>query len=1016
MAEQTFKSPGFFEREIDLTTSGENITGIPAGIIGTAEKGPAFVPVTVGSFSSFEKLFGTLSSERFGPYAVSSFLQHQEAVTYVRVLGAGANQTTADVTTTINQGTVKNAGFKLTGTEDTNGMFKGAVQFLVASHETETNEASAFPIFKFNNSVNTADKPKLVRGMFLLATGSRIEITGSSDPYPAYSADGHSMLAEPFSATDKKFKIIISSSSPFTNKEYEVSLDPKDNKYISKVLNTNLNEFHSQQHVLYAHFPVDSYVASVEKTAGVRSIAILSGSDSTNRSLFGNFSTRYQTAKSPVFISQPYGPSEHDLFHFECLSDGAGVNNKYKISISDLRKSTDPNDPYGTFTVLIRDIADSDKTPTILESYINCNLNPSSRDYIGKKIGDKKTFFNFDSPHKDDRRLTSTGRYPVQSSYVRVILKDGVENKTIPADCLPFGFRGIPLIKTSLTLTDNETNILLGGTAGTRLSKPIPTTSTTSSFLYSSILPPVPYVFKATKNAAPKASPTFIGESDSSSIESVDDTRFWGVRFQNFSSANLVQSETGEYNELIENYSKFLGIQKLGTLTQGKESDSLNDNKFTLAKVILGETASTNNLNDEINNLSSTADTYLKDSAYIRDASLNLPLYSYEDALGDAGYKKRLTFGSIAASNKSNIFNKFSKYMKFSTFMFGGFDGVNILDRDQRLLNDRASSSDPGGKARGGIDGHINLPSVSSPGIREENNIVNSYKIASEILTDPFVSNVKIITIPGIRDKEITKQVIKNTEDYSKAIYILDIPFYDSNNNRIFADSSKRPNIQATTDQFISSKIDSSYAAAYFPDVTKYDPINRIFVKMPSSIAALGAYSYNDSKKFPWFAPAGFNRGALSDVSSVDIKLNTEDRNKLYEARINPIASFPNNGYVIFGQKTTQKKKTALDRVNVRRMLIEVKRQVAEVSQGFIFEKNTPKIRSKFVSKLVPILSKIQIQEGIDQFKVIMDASNNPFSVVQANKLVGKIILVPTRAVEFIAIDFILTNAGISFE
>ena len=185
---------------------------------------------------------------------------------------------------------------------------------------------------------------------------------------------------------------------------------------------------------------------------------------------------------------------------------------------------------------------------------------------------------------------------------------------------------------------------------------------------------------------------------------------------------------------------------------------------------------------------------------------------------------------------------------------------------------------------------------------------------------------------------------------------------------------------------------------------------------MPASIAALGALAHNDSVAYPWFAPAGFNRGSLNDVINTKIRLNTEDRNVLYEAKINPIANFPNGGYVIFGQKTLQQSRSALDRVNVRRMLLEVKRIVSDVANKLIFEQNTPSTRSRFVSQVTPLLSVIQSQQGINQFKIVMDSSNNTREDIEQNRLNGKIILVPTRAIEFIAVDFIITNSGVSFE
>ena len=136
MAEQTFRSPGFFEQEIDLSARRASPLGVPAGVIGTAEKGPAFVPITVGSFADFETRFGSLSTDRFGPYAVREFLKHRSAVTFIRVLGAGANETGTDISNTLNKGTVKNAGFKVAGTaaDAVEGGHLGTVQFLCAKH------------------------------------------------------------------------------------------------------------------------------------------------------------------------------------------------------------------------------------------------------------------------------------------------------------------------------------------------------------------------------------------------------------------------------------------------------------------------------------------------------------------------------------------------------------------------------------------------------------------------------------------------------------------------------------------------------------------------------------------------------------------------------------------------------------------------------------------------------------------------------------------------------------------
>ena len=248
----------------------------------------------------------------------------------------------------------------------------------------------------------------------------------------------------------------------------------------------------------------------------------------------------------------------------------------------------------------------------------------------------------------------------------------------------------------------------------------------------------------------------------------------------------------------------------------------------------------------------------------------------------------------------------------------------------------------------------------------------------------------------------------------------MDIPYYDENQGRIFLgeplQDSKKADVQYTAETFEGRAFDNNYCATYFPDVWIDDPINNLKVRVPASIAALASLAFNDKVAYPWFAPAGFNRGALEMVSNVTTRLTAGDRDTLYDARINPIAVFPNAGFVIFGQKTLQMQKSALDRVNVRRMLLEVKRLVVSVANNILFEPNTPQTRARFVGAVTPLLALVQAQAGIESFQVVMDDTNNTIEDYESNRLNGRIVVVPTRAIEFIAIDFIITNSGVSFE
>jgi len=403
----------------------------------------------------------------------------------------------------------------------------------------------------------------------------------------------------------------------------------------------------------------------------------------------------------------------------------------------------------------------------------------------------------------------------------------------------------------------------------------------------------------------------------------------------------------------------------------------------------------------------------MREAAYMRNGRLVTPQYTIRDG---AGNPRRLTFATLAAARSATKFNRFTDYMKFTNMFYGGFDGLNILDRDQRMMNDKAASVDTGGKAAGDSLGYINLSTGSSPGSAKENNIIASYRTAAEIITDPMATRVNVIAVPGVRDAYVSDYLSDLTRDYSKAIYIMDMPAYNDDTTRLYDDATTRPNVRRSVEQFEGRALDNNYVATYFPDVVIEDPINRASVNVPASIAAVGALAYNDAVAYPWFAPAGFNRGALSGVLNTEVRLTAEDRNVMYEAMINPIANFPDGGFVIFGQKTLQQARSALDRVNVRRMLLEVKRIVSDIATRIIFEQNTPATRARFVAQVTPQLATIQAQQGIDQFKVVMDSSNNTSEDIEQNRLNGRIVLVPTRAVEFIAIDFIITNSGVSFE
>ena len=208
---------------------------------------------------------------------------------------------------------------------------------------------------------------------------------------------------------------------------------------------------------------------------------------------------------------------------------------------------------------------------------------------------------------------------------------------------------------------------------------------------------------------------------------------------------------------------------------------------------------------------------------------------------------------------------------------------------------------------------------------------------------------------------------------------------------------------------------DTSYAASYWPWLQTVDPDLGSLVWVPASTMIPGVYAFNDRAGEAWFAPAGLNRGGLGTVVRAERKLTNGNRDDLYQDNVNPIATFPNTGVVVFGQKTMQKKASALDRVNVRRLLIALKNYISQIADNLVFEANTIATRNNFLAQVNPYLESVQQRQGLYAFKVVMDESNNTPDVIDRNQLIGQIYLQPTKTAEFIYLDFNILPTGATF-
>jgi len=318
-----------------------------------------------------------------------------------------------------------------------------------------------------------------------------------------------------------------------------------------------------------------------------------------------------------------------------------------------------------------------------------------------------------------------------------------------------------------------------------------------------------------------------------------------------------------------------------------------------------------------------------------------------------------------------------------------------------------ATSSGTFGSALG-----TNIPSVAGNYYENitSNNIqgltANAYTESISLLANKEAFKYNILVAPGLISSfgspsfSVISQLILTVQERGDSIAIIDLVPY---------------NAQIGTIKSEAISYNTSYAATYWPWVKIIDPNTNNLVWAPASTMIPSVYAFNDSIAAPWFAPAGINRGVLPTVIQSERILTQGNRDILYESNINPIASFPNNGVVVFGQKTLQKKKSALDRVNVRRLLIELKNYISQVADTFVFEQNNINTRNELSTIINTYLSSIQQQQGLTSFRVIMDESNNPPLVTDQNQLVGQIYLQPTRTAEFILLDFNILPTGAVF-
>ena len=336
---------------------------------------------------------------------------------------------------------------------------------------------------------------------------------------------------------------------------------------------------------------------------------------------------------------------------------------------------------------------------------------------------------------------------------------------------------------------------------------------------------------------------------------------------------------------------------------------------------------------------------------------------------------------------------------KFTSPMFGGFDGFDVSEKDP-LRNSYMSTS-----------------------TEVANSTYFSLKKAIDIAADKDFIEFDLAAMPGITNDSLNSRLLTACEERADAMAILDIrggykPPHENNS----LETANLGSVEETVTVLKDLNLNSSYGCAFYPFVKIRDDVANSILYVPPSVVALGTMSSAQRKSAVWFAPAGFTRGGLSEGSAglpvlgVRERLTSAERDRLYDANINPIASFPSEGIVIFGQKTLQVTRSALDRINVRRLLIFVKKEVSRIASRLLFDQNVQQTWDRFTGQVIPFLEGVQSGLGLTDFRVILDSDTTTPDLVDRNIMYAKIFLKPARAIEFIALDFIITRSGASFD
>jgi len=983
-----FVSPGVFINEIDNSFIPSTPDAIGPVVIGRSRRGLAMQPVKVQSYSDFVETFGdtvpgmgggdvyrdgNYQSPMYGTYAAKAFLNANVApLTYVRLLGQQTSQGSSD-------GGDAAAGWK-------------TLKSLNAGGASPLNNGGAYGLWLFTSASATAANigTGSLAALWYVSQG---EIYLSGPIYGGDAAVGGAGFSENWTtgsnnvvigpdAESGLFTLVISGGIGQSEK-ISFGFDDSKETFIRKVFNTNPQLVSASSFYAGSTEFAKSYWLGETYEQELRDRALHTGSGvigcmfaiskGTTTGPYNMKSNASTEAKAGWFIGQDLGTPasfisfrKQKLFRLVGRGHGEWLHKNCKVSISKIRTSTTTATEYGTFSLVIRDINDTDNAVEVLERFDNLNLDPTSPDYIARRIGDKYTTWD-----TTDKRLKTYGEYDNNSKFVYVDMNSDVDAGATDATLLPFGyfapprFRGIYNLQDTGACSASPDHIHTDALSSFFLTGGCSVTAHTAAV-------GVGVVYLSGGIAIPTTTATGPGVCTGS-------LEFPKVRLRLSASDGGLSDQTDAY----------FGMQTTRTTTSTTPDASIGDFHRLLYGGYSGG--------------GGTYPTAPYTTAGVEDYSYVFSLDNVKTGSSGVYYYKSGSRAAGTSTTSASINDLLGKgYNKFTAPFFGGFDGFDIMKPDPLYNNGMASTS------------------------TEDNSYpYHTYRRAIDTVADPEFLDMNLLAVPGLTTDSLTNHMINICEDRADTMALIDLAnvyippheaWYSSKVSRIGTTPS------TVADSLRDRRIDSSYGATFYPWVQTRDEETGIMLWIPPTVAMMGVMASSEAASEIWFAPAGFNRGGLSQgaaglpITGITQRLTSKERDTLYESGINPIASFPSNGIVVFGQKTLQERQSALDRINVRRLVIYMKKQISILATQILFEQNVQATWNRFVAMIEPFLANVKVRFGITDYKLILDESTTTPDLIDQNILYAKIMIKPARAIEYIAIDFVIMSTGASFE